>query len=82
MKKIRLIVINSPLKYRIEGYNKNEAFIPRIGEMILLPKDIAVKEIESKNVRRLLPEEIEQLKEKKAAKGKKSSMKKKAKKDE
>ena len=76
MKKRKVIVINSPLKYRIKGYNKDKSFIPRIGEMISLPEDVVEREIDSRNVRRLFPEEIKQLKEKKASVKKGSSAKK------
>jgi hypothetical protein len=59
VKGIKLVVKKNYLKYRIPGVNGGESFIPKIGDMIILPKEVAKVELNSGNVRRLLPEEKE-----------------------
>ena len=61
MKGIRLIVKKNYLKYRIPGFNKGASFVPKIGDMIVLPKEIALIELNTGNVRKMLPEEKEAL---------------------
>jgi hypothetical protein len=58
-------VITAPLRYRIPGMNAGKPFVPKIGEIISLQEEIAIQEISSGNVRRLLPEEIELMEQKK-----------------
>lgn len=71
MKGIRLVVKKNYLKYRIPGINKGASFVPKIGDMIVLPMETAKIELRSENVRKLLPEEKEAILEKKKAKEKK-----------
>jgi len=67
---MKVIVIKNNLRYRIPGIKKGLGFIPKIGDMIALPKEIASVEINSGNVRKLLKEESEAYEKKRAAKKK------------
>ncbi len=62
---IKVKVIQNNLRYRLPGINKGASFSPKIGDLLSLKIDTARKEIKSKNVRKLFPEEIEELKPKK-----------------
>lgn len=66
-KKVRVVIIKNNLKYRIKGFKDGRSFVPKVGEQIDLPKSIARKEVESKNVRLLMEEERELVKKKKKA---------------
>ena len=68
MKGIRLVVKRNYLKYRIPGFKEGKSFVPKIGDMIVLPKETAIVELESGNVRKLLPEEREAFEEKRKKK--------------
>ena len=73
MGKVRVAVIKNNLKYRIPGVMGGQSFIPKIGQIIGLPKELAILELKSGNVRKLLPEEresIEKTKKKKSEKNK------------
>lgn len=70
-KKIMVVVIKPNLKYRIKGFKEGKRFVPNVGDKIPLPKSIAKLELQSKNVRRLLDEEKQELKKKKVSKKKK-----------
>lgn len=59
MPKVKVIVRKNNLKYRIPGFKKGQSFVPKMGQMIGLPKEIAFIELDTGNVRRLLPEEKE-----------------------
>ena len=78
MKGIRLVVKKNYLKYRIPGFKEGQSFVPKIGDMIVLPKETAFIELESGNVRKLLSEEREALAKKAAAKKTTTVRKKKA----
>ena len=62
MGKVRVAVIKNNLKYRIPGFKGGESFVPRMGQIIGLPKELAIKELKSGNVRKLLPEEKDSIK--------------------
>jgi len=64
----KVIVKKTNLKYRIPGFKGGQSFVPKIGQMISLPKEIALLELKSGNVRKLLPEEREALKAKRKKK--------------
>ena len=66
MAKVRVVVIKKNLKYRIPGFKEGKSFIPKIGQMIPLPKEVALIELKTGNVRKLLPEEREALIKKKS----------------
>ena len=75
MPKVLVIVIKNNLKYRIPSYKEGKSFVAKMGQMIGLPKEIALIELKTGNVRRLFPEErdayrkkIEKRKKKKAKK--------------
>ena len=67
----RFVVQKPNLKYRVEGFRKGQSFIPKVGEMIGLIKEVGEVEIKSGNVRKPLPEELEVLKNKQRMKKKK-----------
>jgi hypothetical protein len=73
--KVRVAVIKNNLKYRIPGFKGGESFVPKMGQIISLPKTLAKLEIDSRNVRNLLPEEKEFLAKKIAKKKKKKEKK-------
>ena len=75
MPKVKVIVIKNNLKYRIPGYKGGESFIPKMGQMIGLPKEIALIELKTGNIRKLLPEEREVYKKKMEEKKKKKAKK-------
>jgi len=75
MPKVKVIVIKNNLKYRIPGYKGGESFIPKMGQMIGLPKEIALIELKTGNIRKLLPEEREVYKKKLEEKKKKKAKK-------
>lgn len=67
---VAVIVIKNNLKYRVSGYKEGKSFVPKIGQTIYLPKEIALIELKTQNIRKLLPEEKEALlKKRKAKKG-------------
>lgn len=68
---MKVVVIRGDLLYRIPGYNRDRSFNPKVGKILDLPPEIAEKEIQTGNVRILLEEEKERLKEKKVKKKKK-----------
>ena len=72
-----IIVIKNNLRYRIPGYKRGEGFIPKIGDMITLPAEIAKKEISTGNVRKLLKEEQELYEKKRAIRKAKKEKKRK-----
>ena len=72
MGKVLVVVKKNNLKYRIPGYKGGQSFVPKIGAMIVLPKEIALLELKSENIRKPLPEEKEAWKKKKEAKKKKA----------
>jgi len=79
---MKVIVIQNSLKYTSrDEMGKIVAIKPKMGDMIDLPKEIALIELKTKNVRRLLPEEKESLneevEEKEVIKKKKKKKKKK-----
>jgi len=59
MAKVRVVVIRNNLKYRVPGYKEGKSFVPKMGQMIVLPKEIALIELKTGNVRKLLLEEKE-----------------------
>ena len=61
---VRVAVIKNNLKYRIPGVREGKSFVPKIGDVIALPKEIALLELKTGNVRKLLPEEREAFKKK------------------
>ena len=63
---MKVIVIKNNLRYRIPGYKQGLGFIPKIGDMVTLPVDIAKKELITGNVRKLLKEEQELYEKKRA----------------
>lgn len=64
MSKVKVVVIRNNLKYRIPGFREGKSFIPKVGEVISLPKESAIIELKTGNVRKLLPEEREAFKKK------------------
>ena len=71
---VRVVITKNNLKYRIPGVREGKSFVPKIGDVIALPKEIALLELKTGNVRKLLPEEREAFK-KKLAKKKKAKKK-------
>jgi len=71
MGKVRVAVIKNNLKYRIPDIMGGQSFVPKIGQIIALPKESAIKELNSGNVRKLLPEEKESIENRKKIKKKK-----------
>jgi len=67
---MKVIVKKNNLRYRIPGLKDGLAFIPKIGDMIPLPKELVKIEMSSGNVRSLLPEEKEALRKRIEAKKK------------
>jgi len=72
---VRVIVKKNNLKYRIPGVREGNSFIPKIGDVIALPKEIAILELKTGNVRKLLPEEREAFNKKSKKNLKKKSKK-------
>ncbi len=62
-----VVVIKNNLKYRIPGFKKGEGFTPKIGDKIPLSGNIVKIEMNTGNVRKLFPEELEMLKAKRKA---------------
>lgn len=56
---MKVIVRKNHLTYRTRGYNKDKPFIPKIGDALTLPSEIAKIEINTGNVRLPLKEEQE-----------------------
>ena len=54
---MKVVVIRNDLTYRIIGYNKDRPFIPKVGDILDLPKSIVRLELKTKNVRLPLEEE-------------------------
>jgi hypothetical protein len=73
----KFVVRKRNLKYRVTGVREGKSFTPAVGEVILLPDEVAETEINSGNVRRLLPEE--KTKEPRVKKKKKRIVKKRVK---
>ncbi len=73
---MRVIVKKNNLRYRIPGVKDGLAFIPKIGDMISLPSEIADLELKSGNVRNLLKEEQEMINRKIKAKKEKQKKEK------
>ena len=71
MSKVRVVVIKNNLLYRIPWYNEGKSFVPEIGQTISLPKETALIELKTGNVRKLFPEEREAILKKKKKKKKK-----------
>jgi hypothetical protein len=74
---MKVIVIKNNLRYRIPGYKKGAGFIPKIGDMVTLPLEVAKKELGTGNVRKLLKEEQELYEKKRAARKEKKEKKRK-----
>jgi hypothetical protein len=66
--KIKVVIIKNNLKYRIPGFREGKSFVPKIGQIISLPEELVMTEIESGNIRKLFPEEKDALAKKKAKK--------------
>lgn len=59
---MKVKVIETGLKFKkFDQRGKRLPFYPKVGQIIDLPKEDALKEIEGENVRRLLPEEKQAL---------------------
>jgi len=54
----KVVVIKPNLKYRIKDFNKGRSFVPKVGDIIDLPIENVTKELESRNVRKRLKEEL------------------------
>ncbi|HUW49222.1 MAG TPA: hypothetical protein VMW36_10810 [Patescibacteria group bacterium] len=68
---MEVVVIRPNCKYRVAGINRGRSFVPKVGRVLDLPDPVAAKELKTKNVRRLLPEEKDRVKPKTKVKKKK-----------